>query len=87
MGVKELENKVSYLAGYHKGFKAGEDKGKQEGIKEVIEFVVANKMIPLCDYKTTGTIRQSEEHREDCRRCKWEAQLEKWGGNETKEMS
>lgn len=60
-------------------FKAGEDKGKQEGFDKVVQFVIDNKMIPLCDYKTTGTIRQDEEHREDCRRCKWQAFLKERG--------
>ena len=52
------------------------------GMQEVVKFIVANKMIPLCDYRTTGTIRQSEEHRKDCRRCKWQAFLKEKGLND-----
>lgn len=80
--VAKAQAEISFKAGYKQAIEDQTievEKAYKLGIREVVEFVVANKMIPLCDYRITGTIRQDEEHRKDCRKCAWQAKLKEWG--------
>lgn len=41
--------------------------------KKLVEWLETKHLCPsMHDYRRVGTIRQDEEHRDDCRLCKWQ---------------
>lgn len=50
------------------------------GIKEVVEFCSnTHLLISNHDYRVVGSVRQEDEHSEDCRLCKLQTKLKDWG--------